>query len=189
VNDRARQVGATSSEDLFAGLSELERRCRRFAVGLPQREKPPEIWAGILFHVGQIPLLAELEEIAEVLELPRDLTPVPATRSWVRGVANNRGTLLPIFDLRGLLFDTPTARSPKSRVLVARGAEVPFGLFVSDVTGIRRFNADAERRDVPDLDGAIKPLVVGSFRLGGEVCPVFSLRRMAEDARFSQAAA
>lgn len=178
-----------SADALFAALSDLDRRCRENAPGLPQREKVPDIWAGILFRVGQIPLLAELGEIAEVLEFPRDATPVPATRTWVRGVANNRGTLLPIFDLRGLLFDVPTTRSPKNRVLVAREAEVPFGLLVGDVTGIRRFHAAAVGPDLPDVHNAIRPLIVGSFLLGSERCPVFSLRRMAQDARLSSAAA
>jgi twitching motility protein PilI len=188
VSDATEPAGVPADDDLFAALVELERRCRAHAVGLPQREKPPEIWAGILFRVGQIPLLADLDEIAEVLEFPKDITPVPATRPWVRGVANNRGTLLPIFDLRGLLFEAPTTRNPRNRVLVVRDAEVPFGLLVSDVTGIRRFDA-AVRQDSPAVHDAIKPLVTGSFLLGQEQCPVFSVRRMAQDARLGLAAA
>ena len=175
-------------DDPFAALIELERRCRAHAVGLPQREKAREIWAGILFHVGQMPLLGELSEISEVLEFPKDITPVPATRPWVRGVANNRGTLLPIFDLRGLLFDAPTVRNAKNRVIVVRDAEVPFGLLVSDVTGIRHFDA-AERQDTPVAHEAIRPLLTGSFLLGQEPCPIFSVRQMAQDSRLSRAAA
>jgi twitching motility protein PilI len=189
VSDPTPPAGVVTVDGLFVALRELERRCQAHAVGLPQREKPPEVWAGILFRVGQIPLLANLEEIAEVLEFPRDITPVPATRTWVRGVANHRGTLLPIFDLRGLLFEAPTVRNPKNRVLVVRDAEVPFGLLVSDVTGIRRFDAAAVRQDLPDLHGAIRPLVTGSFSVGTEQYPVFSLRRMAQDARLNLAAA
>ena len=180
--------GVATVDDLFGALVELEQRCRAHAVGLPQREKPPEIWAGILFHVGQVPLLGELDEISEVLEFPKDMTPVPATRPWVRGVANNRGTLLPVFDLRGLLFEAPTTRNAKNRVLVVRDVEVPFGLLVSDVTGIRRFDA-SERGAAPAVHESIKPLVTGSFLLGQERCPVFSLRLMAQDARLSLASA
>ncbi len=189
MSDPLASAGTAGVDDLFSVMRELDRRCQTHAVGLPQREKPPELWAGILFRVGQIPLLADLEEIAEVLEFPRDITPVPATRPWVRGVANNRGTLLPVFDLRGLLFDAPTVRNPRNRVLVVRGAEVPFGLLVSDVTGIRRLDVAAGRQDLPPVHEAIRPLVTGSFSLGPEQCPVFSLRRMAQDARLSLAAA
>lgn len=190
MSDSSAPAGITGGADLFVAFRELERRCQAHAVGLPQREKPPEIWAGILFRVGQIALLADLQEIAEVLEFPRDITPVPATRPWVRGVANNRGTLLPIFDLRGLLFDAPTARNPKNRVLVVRDVEVPFGLLVSDVTGIRRFDVSAAKKELPAaVHGAIRPLVTGSFQLGAEPCPVFSLRRMAQDDRLGRAAA
>jgi twitching motility protein PilI len=179
----------TSAEALFAALRDLDGRCREHAAGLPHEEKAPVVWAGILFRVGQVALLAQLAEIAEVLEFPQDATPVPATKPWVRGVANNRGTLLPIFDLRGLLFDVPTTRNPKNRVLVARDAEVPFGLLVSDVAGIRRFDAAAAGQDLPDAARAIRPFIEGSFLIAGERCPVFSLRRMAQDERLASAAA
>jgi twitching motility protein PilI len=178
-----------SAEAVFAALRDLDGRCREHGAGLPREEKAPVIWAGILFRVGQVALLAELAEIAEVLEFPHDTTPVPATKAWVRGVANHRGMLLPIFDLRGLLFDVPTTRNPKNRVLVARDAEVPFGLLVSDVTGIRRFDAAAAGRGLPDAAEVIRPFIEGSFLIGGERCPVFSLRRMAQDERLASAAA
>jgi len=178
-----------TADALFASLTDLDRRCREHAVGLPREEKAPVVWAGILFRVGQQALLAELEEIAEVLEFPRDTTPVPAAKTWVCGVANNRGTLLPIFDLSGLLFEVPTVRGPKNRVLVAREVEVPFGLLVADVTGIRRFEADAADDDALEVVQGIGPFVVGSFRIGGERCPVFSLRRVAQDERLGSAAA
>jgi twitching motility protein PilI len=178
-----------SADTLFAALSDLDHRCREHAAGLPQREKAAEAWAGILFRVGRISLLAELAEIAEVLEFPRDATPVPAAKNWVSGVANNRGALLPIFDLGGLLLDIPTTRNPKNRVLVARQAEVPFGLLVGDVTGIRRFDAAAAGQTLPDVPPTVRPLIEGSFLIAGERCPVFSLRRMALDGRLGSAAA
>jgi twitching motility protein PilI len=173
----------------LAALGDLDRRFRAHAVGLPQREKEPDAWAGLLFRIGQVAVVSELGEIAEVLEFPRDVTPVPATKAWVRGVANNRGTLLPVFDLCGLLFDVPTARNPRNRVLVVRDAEVPFGLLVGYVTGIRRLNAAALRREVPDVHAGIRSLIVGGCLIGREGYPVFSLPRMAQDARLKWAAA
>jgi twitching motility protein PilI len=41
-------------------------------------------------------------EVNEILTLPV-LTPVPGTRSWLLGVANVRGNLVPVIDLRDFI--------------------------------------------------------------------------------------
>lgn len=173
---------------LLAALQRLQQRCFENGAGLPQREAPPEIWAGVLFHVGDQALLAPLDEVSEVLDLPRDVTTVPSTRVWVRGIANNRGTLLPIYDLEAFLSGTPVKRSAKNRVLVVRQEEFPFGVLVADVVGIRHFEISARTTGLPDLEPALAPLVTEGFRRGGEVYPVFSPHRLGRDERFGIAA-
>lgn len=134
-------------------------------------------------------MLAPLEEIGEVLEVPRDVTPVPATKEWVFGIANNRGTLLPIFDLRVFLFGTQTSRNARNRILVVRRDEFPLGLLVGDVTGIRHFETQMQEARVPAQPTGLEPLVVGGFDLGKGYYPVVSLRQLTLDGRFSLAAA
>jgi twitching motility protein PilI len=182
-------ASGASGEQLLEALRDLEARCRQNAAGLPQQEVAPDIWAGVLFRIGEHSLLVPLEEIGEVLEVPRDVTPVPATKDWVFGIANNRGTLLPIFDLRGFLFGSPTSRSARNRVLLIRRDEVPAGLLVAEVTGIRHFEARSQAAQVPVPTEALKPFVVGGFELGESPCPVLSLRRLTLDGGFNLAAA
>jgi twitching motility protein PilI len=147
------------------------------------------MWAGVLFQAGGHALLAALTEVEEVLELAQDITRVPAARSWVLGIANNRGALLPIFDLQDFLFGIPTARSPNNRVLVARRDGPSFGILVSDVIGIRHFDASAHVAQVPPLGKGIDELIEGGCRSGDEVSPVLSLQRLGADPRFNMAAA
>lgn len=173
----------------FAALLDLEARCRANAVGLPHEKETPDVWAGVLFLVGNDSLLASLDDIGEVLDLPGDVTHVPATKTWVRGLANNRGTLLPVFDLQAYLFGMATPRSPKNRVLVVRQDEFPFGLLVTDVVGIRHFDAAARRDTITGLPEALQPFVVGGFGVEPEAYPVFSLRTLGEDAQFGLVAA
>lgn len=176
---------ATSGEQLFQALCDLQTRCQNNAAGLPQSELLPNVWAGLLFRIAEIPVLAPLEEVGQILEVPQDITPVPGTRDWVFGVANNRGTLLPIFDLRGFLFGVATGRSTRNRVLVVQRDESPVGLLVGDVTGIRHFEAKSQAQQAGNLPDAIVPFCAGSFELGERSYPVFSVRRMTLDPRFS----
>lgn len=183
--------GAPDGADLLDALRELERRCIANSAGLPEQEAPTEIWGGVLFRLGQSDFLSPLEDIGEVLEAPREMTPVPGARSWVCGVANNRGTLLPIFDLQAFLYGSPTPRNPKNRVLVVRHEESPFGLLVGDVVGIRHFQESARSAPSGEAggDSDIDRLLTGSFSVGQDRYPVMSLSRLGQDARFGLAAA
>ncbi|MCU0834514.1 MAG: chemotaxis protein CheW [Chromatiaceae bacterium] len=174
--------------DLLGALQALELRCRTHAAGLPRGEPPPEMWHGVLFRVAENALVAPLGEIGEVLDVPRAITRVPFTKPWVIGVANHRGTLLPIFDLQAFLFGGATARSARNGVLVIRPDEFPFGLLVGEVVGIRHFEA-ATQMAAPDLGPDLEPLTLGGFDLGGEAYPIFSPLHLARDLRFGMAAA
>ena len=153
------------------------------------QERAPDIWAGVLYLVGRTALLSPLVEVAEVLDLPQEITRVPAAKSWVCGIANNRGTLLPIFDLQGFLFGVPTPRDARNRVLVARHDDLAYGLLVADVVGIRHFEASSHATDAPELGAGIDTLISGSFGRRGEVYPVLSMHRLGLDERFNSAAA
>ncbi len=170
----------------FAVLQELDRRCRQHAVGLPQEEAPEDIWAGILYYVGKASFLSPLSDIAEVLNIPQGVTPVPGTTRWVHGLVNNRGTLLPVFDLRAFLFHVQTSHSAKNRILVVRHSESPFGLLVGDVVGIRHLESSARLAEAPKLGEGVDRFLAGSFRLGIERKAVLDLRALAKDARFNQ---
>jgi twitching motility protein PilI len=185
----AAQGLAGGGERLFEALRGLERRCRDAAAGLPRDELQPGVWAGVLYLAGGTRFLSSLGEIDEVIELPGEVTRVPAARSWVRGVANNRGTLLPIFDLQEFLFQLPTPSNPKNRVLVVRTKGPVFGLLVSEVIGIRHFDATGRVANPPRLGRRIDGLIEGGYGLGDEVYPVLSLKQLARDSGFNTAGA
>ena len=71
---------------------------------------------------------------------PSVVTRVPGAKAWIRGIANVRGQLLPVVDLRAFLGGGTTNTDRSTRVLVAHHREVPAGLLVDEVLGFRRFN-------------------------------------------------
>jgi twitching motility protein PilI len=189
VFEKLKGADGASSDELLEALHGLEARCAEAAARLPQPQESSHQWAGVLFHVAEMHLLAPVDEVAEVLDVPREITPVPATKAWLCGIANNRGTLLPIFDLQAFLFGLPTPRNAKNRVLVARQEEFLFGLLVRDLSGIRHFQPSAQGELPPGLKNSLRSLVAGCFAAQGESYPVFSLRRLAQDTGFNLAAA
>lgn len=136
---------------------------------------------------GEVFLVAR-EETREVLGLPGSITRIPGARSWVKGLANVRGQLLPILDLRQYLGSGATQGGRNARVLVVNHREVPAGLMVDEVLGFRRF-ADREfSAEVPPTVVRVDRYLAGAFRRGSEVWPVLSLRNLVESPSFLQAA-
>lgn len=171
----------------FELLCEMERRGREVAAGAREGPGGAE-WVGVAFRMGGEAFLAAREETREVLSLPPNLTRVPGARSWIRGIANVRGQLLPIVDLRQYLGSGATSAGRTTRVLVVNHREVPAGLLVDEVLGFRRF-ADREfEAEAPPTLVRCERYLAGAFRRGSESWPVMSLRTLVESPAFLQAA-
>ena len=97
-----------------------------------------------------------VEQIGEVIRVP-ELVPVPRSPASLAGLANLRGTVLPVADLRRLLRREEGARTGEERVLVLRG-EAPLGLLVDAVGRLLDADPDAlapvagEAGDQPDAE-------------------------------------
>lgn len=173
----------------FELLRELERLARVALTGQGRDAANEREWVGVAFRMSSENFLVAREETREILGYPAVVTRVPGARPWIRGVANVRGQLLPVIDLRAFLGGGVTAIGRGSRVLVANHREVPAGLLVDEVQGFRRF-ADGEfAATVPPTIVRCERYLAGAFRRGADSWPVFSLRTLLESAEFLQAAA
>lgn len=169
----------------FAILAALERQSHQRGAALPVEEEGQPRWRGIGFRLDGQRFVAALEEVAEVLVCPR-LSPVPRTKAWVRGIANLRGSLLPVMDLGGFLGHAPTQLTRHSRILVIHQAGVHAGLLVDEVLGMRHF-LDEERAAVPaDLDEVLQPFVTDAFADAGGTWLRFSMPALATHPQFLQ---
>jgi twitching motility protein PilI len=172
----------------FELLAELERRGRAVTASAASDAEQVGEWVGVALRMaGELYLVAR-EEAREVLGVPAQLTRVPGAKSWILGIANVRGQLLPIIDLRAYLGSGPTPNARASRVIVVNHRDIPAGLVVDEVLGFRRF-AEAEfNSEAPPTVIRCDAYLAGAFRRGGEVWPVLSLKTLVESQSFLQAA-
>jgi twitching motility protein PilI len=172
----------------FELLKELEKRSRAVAAAnIPETTTGRE-WVGVAFRMGGETFLVAREETREVLGYPAVVTRIPGARNWVKGLANVRGQLLPMLDLRQFLGSGATASGRNTRVVVVNHREIPAGLMVDEVLGFRRF-AEAEfNAEAPPTVIRCDSYLAGAFRRGGEVWPVLSLKSLVESQSFLQAA-
>jgi len=174
---------------LFDLLLEIENRCLTNSRGLPQQQTAEETWEGVLFSVGGRNLTTPLGDVKEILNYPAFITNVPGTRDWIRGIANIRGTLLPVVDLQGFLLGQSTVPGRRSRVLVIDHQGGYSGLLVDQMVGIRHFRPSDRVEDAVGTPEAFAPYLEFHYKHSNEVWPVFSMRRLAESSEFQYAAA
>jgi twitching motility protein PilI len=172
----------------FELLKELEKRSRAAVAESVPRAGASREWVGVAFRMGGETFLVAREETREVLGYPAVVTRIPGAKSWVKGLANVRGQLLPMLDLRQFLGSGATASGRNTRVIVVNHREIPAGLMVDEVLGFRRFAESEFNVEPPPTVIRCDSYLAGAFRRGGEVWPVLSLKSLVESQSFLQAA-
>jgi twitching motility protein PilI len=172
----------------FELLQELEKRSRTVVAGSVAEADAAKEWVGVAFRMGGETFLVAREETREVLGYPSAVTRIPGAKSWVKGLANVRGQLLPMLDLRQFLGSGATTSGRNTRIIVVNHRDIPAGLMVDEVLGFRRFAEADFNPDPPPTVIRCDTYLAGAFRRGGEVWPVLSLKTLVESQSFLQAA-
>lgn len=174
--------------DPFELLKELERRSRAAIAGQGTDGAGAE-WVGIAFRIGDEQFVAGREAVREVLMLPETMTRVPGAKRWVLGIANLRGHLLPLVDLKMYLGSGRTSLKRQARVISVNHREIPAGLVVDEVSGFRRFMQHELSDRWPPTVVRCDRYLTGAWQRGHETWPVFDLFGLVESGSFLQAAA
>ena len=169
----------------FIKLLELAERSKKRGIGL--LGQGANAWTGVGFTLSGENFLAPIGEVAEVLKVPR-YTLVPGVESWMKGLANVRGRLLPISDMMMFMGRKSHVQEQKHRVLVVDHQGVFTGLTVDEVLGMQHFNIAEYTMGVKAPFTGAEPFVQGAFVRDGHTWYVLLLSRLIEDPRFLKAA-
>ncbi len=163
-------------------LQDMEAWSRTYAAPLPLEEEIRSVWSGIGFRIGRHRFVAPMQHVREIMKYPR-VSQVPGSKEWVRGIANIRGNLLPIFDLQGFLSGLITPVRRETRVLAINRDKLNAGLIVDEIYGMKHFDQegfDAHMQyDVQWLD-----YMKGGYAINGESWVVFNLDKLIENQDF-----
>lgn len=169
-------------------LQDMERRSLDTASRLPKDTAGTDLWEGILFSISLNQVVAPLDEVIEILSHPPVITIVPGTKSWLLGIANIRGNLLPIVDLQAFAGGKPLVAGKRSRILIIDHDGVTTGLLVGDVKRVQQL-ADKKRDKAPEIGEPINKFIQGAIEQEGVRIPIFSMRLLVKSPDFQIAAA
>ena len=179
------QIGKDSA---FGKLLEFEKRGAQFQPGATNGGGHSEEWSGITFGLGEARLACNIDRVAEILPCPQS-TPVPGAKAWIAGLANVRGELLTVIDLKCFLTGSRAQVRSNSRLLATSLNKAPIGLLIDEVFGQRHFlDSDAVAAQLPD-DSPLHSVVTKQHQHGAETWHELDLDRLFNSAEFLNGAA
>jgi twitching motility protein PilI len=173
----------------FNLLLEIERRAREAVAGRRGGTRAVEEWVGVAFKLGREQFVAARAGVREVLPAPDQITRIPGSKPWLRGIANVRGQLLTIVDLKAYLGGGPAQTDRKARVLVLASREVPTAVIVDEVLGFRRFDVNSFEQQSPDTEIRCEHYLAGAYSRDDGKFPLFDMQRLLDDENFLNAGA
>lgn len=175
-------MSLTKTSHPYDLLQEMDIHCTKMADAFPNEIKVSEYWKGIGFILGGNKYITPWSEVAEIQSLP-SLTRVPGAKEWVKGVANVRGTLLPVMDLN-IFFGFRSRNLRKRRLLVVKHDGIYSGLIVDEVIGALSFEEFEEMTAMPAVEQSLAEFITGGFNKQDVDWPIFSLHALAEYPEF-----
>jgi chemotaxis signal transduction protein len=115
---------------------------------------------GIMLRLGASRYVVAMADVAEVASVP-GVTRVPGGPPWLAGVANWRGRMLPVLDLRPLLVAAPLPLPSSARLVVIARGDVVAGVVAEAVPGVYDGDLADPAAPPPTLGAEAGVLVVG----------------------------
>ncbi len=179
----------TATDTPFKLLSHYAMRSRACALSASDVAPILQTWTGIGFSLGTSVFLVSMEDISEIINLPL-CTKIPRTKSFVRGAANFRGSIIPVIDLMSFFNKSSSRIARLRRLLVVEYGESYTGLVVDDVLGMQHFPMDNFEASIDSgVESVFHPFLAGTYfdpvTKSYEIdrWPVFDLSRLLADER------
>ncbi|WP_119395886.1 chemotaxis protein CheW [Salinibius halmophilus] len=171
----------------FEKLQNLAQRSVALALGLPEQTVAQETLQGIGFALAGHAFVAQMGQVTEILDVPV-LTRIPRVESWVLGLANVRGRLVPVIDVADLLGVESSVPLRQRRMLVVEHDDHPTGLIVDAVLGMQQLPHAAWQETTELLPDALSALTDGSYVFQSKQWNLLQFNRLIQSERFSAVA-
>lgn len=130
----------------------LRARARALATPPVQAAAAEALLELLEFRLAHERYAVETRLVREVHPL-KELTPLPGTPRFVRGIVNVRGRILPVIDLKQF-FDLPEkGLTDLHRIIIVQGNGLELGLLADVIVGVRSIPVESLQSSLPTLTG------------------------------------
>ncbi len=151
---------STHEPDAAAIRAILESRARELAKLPEVEDRSVKLVELVEFRLGQEHYAFPSSEVREVFQLT-EITPLPSLPSFVLGVANVRGRILSVIDIRRLLEFTETGMTNLNRAIILNSRAMEVAVLADEIVGVYTSDANRWQRSMPTLFGKQEAYLLG----------------------------
>jgi purine-binding chemotaxis protein CheW len=134
------------------------------------------------FQLADQDYLFRIEQIQEVVIL-KQVTKTPQVPDYVEGVANLRGSIIPIINLRNLFGLEPKPADAETRTIVVNVGARNMGCTVDAVSQVMRISDESIRPAPETITASGAHYVAGFARLNGRLMIVLDINELLDPAK------
>ena len=139
----------------------------------------------VTFTLDGVEFGLDIDRVQEITHRT-DITPVPGSPSFILGVINLRGLIIPVMDSRIRFHLAPREATSRTRIIVLRLASGPTGLQVDSVAEVVKLE-DHRLRETPALVAGIRAeYLAGMVTVGTRLITLIHLEKLLDSRELSQ---
>jgi purine-binding chemotaxis protein CheW len=113
-----------------------EEKVRRWDLaGDKEQVRDRDTFEAVIFKLGDDLFGIDIFRVSEITRI-MEITRVPRSLTFVEGIINLRGRIIPVVDLRKRLEIPAVEHGKDSRIIISRMSGFKMGLLVDQVTGV-----------------------------------------------------
>ena len=110
--------------------------------GQAKDKKPEELIQLVVFKLDREEYAAQITDLQEIIKIP-EITPIPNTPRFIRGILNLRGKIVVVVDLEKRFNLTRESKDTPQHIVIAEVGGNIFGVIVDEVTEVLRIPVTA----------------------------------------------
>lgn len=154
ILERLKTASELSSAPAVLSRAEKKAILHRRAEKLSQKmseEKTKNDLEVIEFTLTGETYAVETGFLKEVFHI-REITPVPLTPAFVKGIINLRGNIISVLDLRVIFGLNGGNISNYDRVIILQDRDMALGILADEIRGIKRLSLENSSQSLADLN-------------------------------------
>lgn len=129
----------------------------------------------VIFQLHDQQYALPVQETQEIIRMT-SITRVPNTKSYIEGIINLRGTILPVINLNKRLGLPPQEHTEATRIVVVEYKGQKVGMIVDNVLEVGQYNP--EEMDPPSVAGEGMDYLRGVIKKGDHLWLLLNLERI-----------
>jgi len=135
------------------------------------------------FKIRENVFAVDALHVIHILEVPDEITKIPNTSNFMKGVINHHGNIIPVADMRIIMEEEVKENSKENAIIIINpeyAPEVRFGIYVDMISEVIEIKPDDLRETVLDSKRGMIDTYIGTIFHKGTFIHIIDIMHLSE---------